>query len=773
MVISIAVGVAAVGVIIAARELAARQLAATLITLRPAHVMLDLNPPVGPDMLETIARLPDVAEVEGVSIVNIRWKTTPDGEWQAGRLTAREDYTAQKFFLLGLTAGAWPDSRRVGVEAGYVAKLQLPPLGSALYFEVADQPKAAPLGALIYDPGELPLISQLPMFYATPDLLADLGGTPLFVNIRFRLAGFSQARAEAAVRVVEAQLSKAGIQTTSALIINPSRHPSQDIFDAFLVILGVMGACSLALSAFLVINTLNALIAQQVPQIGVMKTIGGTTGQIAALYLSGAAAYGGLSLLLALPLGVAGGAPLANLVLATFNVSAAPFQIAWPALGYQFACGLLTPLLAALWPVWQGARISIRKAIAAYGLGTGRYGAGGLDRVLGRISGGPRMLALILRNTFRRAGRAVLTQLTLITAGATFMMVVSTQSSFDHTIASMLGAWGFDVQLSFARPQRINRLESIAAQLPEVADMEVWLGRPAKVSRPGESDLNRRHNIFITGVAADSRLFRPLLIQGRALDPHDGHAILLSQLLVKDLGVSVGDVVEIGDGVGRKQQWRVVGVVADLTNGQRTGYVPRTALSRDLSRTGEGTLINLRLRTQTEAAQEAFAERLRDVFEAQGIEVTDGLTLLKFQRQASSAFAPIAGFLLLMTVFIAVVGGFSLSSTMSINVMERRREIAVMRAVGASSFDIALIFVGEGLLLGGVSWLIALPLSLLGAPHFLNAIGATFSFPMLFQYSPAGALAWLIIVAALSLIASWIPAHSAARLSVREGLAYE
>src|SRR5574342_532398 len=105
-------------------------------------------------------------------------------------------------------------------------------------------------------------------------------------------------------------------------------------------------------------------------------------------------------------------------MLSLIKVKAAPFEVLRQALLYQVGAGLLTPLLAGLYPVLQGVSISVREALNAYGLGTGRYGTRLLDRLIGRIQGLPRMLLLALRNTFRRPGRVALTEITLIAAGA-------------------------------------------------------------------------------------------------------------------------------------------------------------------------------------------------------------------------------------------------------------------------------------------------------------------------------------------------------------------
>ena len=49
----------------------------------------------------------------------------------------------------------------------------------------------------------------------------------------------------------------------------------------------------------------------------------------------------------------------------------------------------------------------------------------------------------------------------------------------------------------------------------------------------------------------------------------------------------------------------------------------------------------------------------------------------------------------MMAIVMAIVGSIALSGVLSINVMERR-EIGVMRAIGASSLTIAGLFIGEG-----------------------------------------------------------------------------
>ncbi len=130
--------------------------------------------------------------------------------------------------------------------------------------------------------------------------------------------------------------------------------------------------------------------------------------------------------------------------------------------------------------------------------------------------------------------------------------------------------------------------------------------------------------------------------------------------------------------------------------------------------------------------------------------------------------------LLTMSVLTATVGGIGLMSTMSINVVERTREIGVMRAIGATSLAIVGVFVIEGVFVGALSWVLAIPLSIPGVRLFGNLIGeAILELPLDFAYSTEGLVLWLLIVVVLSALASLWPALRAAGVSVREALAYE
>jgi ABC-type lipoprotein release transport system permease subunit len=354
-------------------------------------------------------------------------------------------------------------------------------------------------------------------------------------------------------------VSVAAIQT-----YKPGDHPFQETLDGFGIVLLVMAVASLGLSTFLVVNTINAIIAQQIPQIGIMKTVGGIRSEIAQLYLAGVAVYGFLSLVLAVPLGAFGGDILSRGLLTTLNIPVAPFEVLPISFVYQILAGLLTPLLAALWPVVQGTAISVREAIASYGLGQGKYGGRLMDKIMGRVQGLPRMLTLALRNTFRRMGRVILTEITLVAAGAIFMMIVATSSSFNSTLDEFWKGFGFDVLMGFNQPQRIDKVIPQIEAHSGVQFAEMWIWQSAKIKKVGATGPGSELKIDLRAVPEDTKLYTPQLTAGRALDPNDGHALLMDQKMAKELGISVGDHVVLTFVGAGESQWTVVGLIFDV-----------------------------------------------------------------------------------------------------------------------------------------------------------------------------------------------------------------
>ncbi|MFN8456476.1 MAG: FtsX-like permease family protein [Anaerolineae bacterium] len=128
--------------------------------------------------------------------------------------------------------------------------------------------------------------------------------------------------------------------------------------------------------------------------------------------------------------------------------------------------------------------------------------------------------------------------------------------------------------------------------------------------------------------------------------------------------------------------------------------------------------------------------------------------------------------LTVMVVLMAVVGGLGLMGTMSINVIERTREIGIMRAIGASNKAVFQVFLIESLLVGLLSWPPGVLAALLLGKLLTDAIGRIMESALIYTFSVGSVFLWLIIVVVIAGLATLQPAWKATRLSVREVLAY-
>jgi putative ABC transport system permease protein len=107
------------------------------------------------------------------------------------------------------------------------------------------------------------------------------------------------------------------------------------------------------------------------------------------------------------------------------------------------------------------------------------------------------------------------------------------------------------------------------------------------------------------------------------------------------------------------------------------------------------------------------------------------------------------------------------------NVLERTREIGVMRAIGAVDSEIIKSVIIEGAMIGFISWVLGSLLSFPFTVLLLRLMAVAFNAPVDPVFTPRGYIFWLFTVLFLSVVASVVPARNAARLTIREVLAYE
>jgi len=284
--------------------------------------------------------------------------------------------------------------------------------------------------------------------------MANLGGGDQYTIVLFTAAEnkYDEAHVRELASSVDEKIEKSGREVFFTYVDNPGRHPLENMVAPVMLLMCGLGSLVIFLGAFLVINTMNALINQHTRQIGVMKSIGASAGQIIGMYTGLVLAFGTFALVISIPLSALAAWGSVLLLSKMLNFIPGDFRIPLPSLIVQFVVAWLIPLGASLLPVVKGARITVREAISSYGLAASAYRASRLDQFIEALWFIPRPLLVSLRNTFRRKARLVLTLTTLTMGGAIFIAVFNLRGSFDITVEKTLGYFLSDINISRSFP---------------------------------------------------------------------------------------------------------------------------------------------------------------------------------------------------------------------------------------------------------------------------------------------------------------------------------
>lgn len=773
VVLSMLVGVFAIGFVVNLHYILSHDMTASYQSSNPATAIFYVDP-FDEALVTAVRQMSQVQAAEGRGWIPLRFQTG-ESEWRNLTLFAISDYDHINISQIKPETGQWPPAgREMLVERTSVNFLQAVPGETVRIRTTSGTERELPVVGTAYDVNQRSAELRGEAYgYITMDTLTWLGEPFAFDQLHVVLVDqTNQDSLFDDLRQIRMRIEKVGYAVRYIeMSPTPGVHPDNDKVQAIVLILGFIGVFSLLSSALLVVNTISFLLTQQVRQIGVMKSIGSSTGQIMTLYLAMIFVFSAVALLLAVPL-----ATLAARATAVYLAGLLNFDlvtISFPPQVYllETAVGLFVPIIATLYPIFAGTRITVREAMASYGLSEENVGTNFVNTLLGKLHRLPRPLLLSLRNTFRRKGRLVLTLITLVLGGTMFMAISNLYASAEQTLTEQFEAYGkYDVQISLREPGRLGTIERVVAQTPSVVSTEIW---GAELGRRLRDDGDEGGSFSVVGVPAQSQVLAPILLQGRWLQPDDENTVVISAAMLEiEPDLQVGDALTIKLD-GRETKWTIVG----MTNGplgQSLVYTSFEQLAYAAREVDRGQVVYFMFDTHDPDFQYQIGNQIEKTFTDMGLEVSLVQTTTGSQEQMRSEFLPVVLFLIMMAVLLAMIGGIGLVGTMSINVLERTREIGVLRAIGASDGAIRQIVTAEGVIVGVVSWLIG---SLLAWPlgYILsNQVGyAMAQAPFSYRFSWIGVVMWLGIALVLTVLAAWLPARRAMQITIRKALAYE
>jgi putative ABC transport system permease protein len=596
---------------------------------------------------------------------------------------------------------------------------------------------------------------------ATVNTLADARGVN---SIEFRVR--DPRRASDVAAAVRSRLLELHPAVTFPELVNvrpAGEWPGEDVFNKFATLLYVGAVLALVSALVLISNTMTTTVAEQRREIAIMKAIGGRRRQIRWSFLRTALVLGVIGTVLGIALGI----PFANGVLGFIGNRFFGITPSWGvpanALIISVVVGVGATLLAALPALRRAARSSVLDDLQASST-TGK--TGWLDRALRRARL-PRTTQIGLRNVARRRTRTYATVLQITLAASVALGFLALGVTVATETAKTWDAMSWDIIVS----QRGNvPLDSTAARLitttSGVARAQPILYNTLKVG-------DRQYESW--GIPPDTTLYKPKIVAGRWLRPSDDsvqpNVVVIGRALANTIGAQVGDTITVGTARGNAQL-QVVGVDSNLMNNSTTLFLPLSRFQALLGRSDTNAYWVVAT-DQQKPSIDSLATAEEERLTTAGYPVS---TQIRYVERAANLESNrvLVGVLAAIGIPIVIIGMIGLLNAMTMNVIERTREIGILRCIGAPARAVRRVFRAEALTVAFAGAVIAIPGGWLIGALLCWIVTNLFhygSVPYAFPVVAAGlavlatlAIAWLVVVA---------PVHRASNLQPGDALRYE
>jgi putative ABC transport system permease protein len=615
------------------------------------------------------------------------------------------------------------------------------------------------------DGGQSVTADDVIVLYATPATVASLNGAPGYDELFFRLADTRTAAVNATIAAIRHSLDTVpGFTGFSDLpqVRAAGDWPGKSSFQSFSKFLYVIALLALLSALVLISNTMTTLVAEQTSEIGIMKAVGGRRRQISVVYLKTALLLGGLGTVAGIALGVVLAYVVTRYFGSTLFAVGVGFGIDWPIVLISALLGLLGPPLAALPAIRRAVRVPLRDALEATGSAVGGQDAG--DRLLRRVRFLPRPAQIGLRNVGRRRRRSLSTSLVIALAVGTLLAVLGLATAVANTSRGSWADHGEDVKIDAVGGRMLDaRAAALIRATPGVAHAEP---------------------MFVTDVTLDGKdakiwavqqatMFHYRLTAGRWYTPAEEQTRARVAVVERDIaqatGTRLGDSITVQTASG-PASFRVIGISANQQESGTALFVPLTTMHALM--TGMPADAN-DYWVQTTSHGHAFIDRtttrIEDTLTAHGYDVNSEIVYVRLASEIAS-YRTLTTTLAVVGLLVVAISMAGLANALTMSVLERTREIGILRSIGARGRDIRRIFATETLTLATAGWLIGVPLGylldwfLVWLVKTVVKVDITLAFP---APNLALALAGAIL---LALLITLLPIRRAARLRPGDAL---
>lgn len=765
VVVALLVGIWGVGSILVSYYILSRDLSQNFLDTRPAHAVLESSD-FAKLNLNALRLRPEIETAEFRDFSIHRIEVAPD-QWIPLWLYGVSDFKDMRMANVTLEEGhVAPGSvlvERDGLRISNFASEKKPRV------RFAEGVKRVSISGIVFDPAQAPA-TQDHFIYAYTDQqnYAHLTGEPINQRLILRFENVvDKTHVARAVDALIGELATLGIAVTKATIPEYNEHPHQWQLDTLMVLQGGISLLAFAMAAVLVSQLMASIMSRQIRQIGVLKAIGASRSRVMSMYGYMVLALGFFAAILGVPLAVLSGYGFAYFVAYTLNFNVLTTRLPWTLYAAITGISLLLPLALSLPALLKGTRVSVREALSDYGI-TARLQSAKTVAKWPQVL--PSTFVLAVRNTLRQKKRLAVTILTMALGVAIFGTGFNVRQSLAVLLQETSDSMRHDVRVVLKQSITEEQARALFADVPNIGKMEAWNGGRGEMQT---RVLSNDNGIGITALPPDTALLQPKVLQGRWLRGGDKAEMVLNSQAWKFYGhPSIGSILPLTLN-GTKVELAVVGVVEEFDKAKI--YMAQDFYNGAVN-TGHRVNSFMFLATDKNYAKVmALKHDIERRLAATDLQVFEVMSHAERMKIIYDHLNIVLSVLLFFAFTVLLVSALGMASAMGISIMERTREIGVLRAIGATPAKVFRLFETEGLITSVASILFGVmlswPLSALASIFFGDLMlgGAELEFVV----SEQGLWITLLTTLIFGWLASRIPAQNALRVSTQKALSYE
>ena len=768
VVLALAIGLWGVGSLMVSETILRKDLRDNFLQTLPAHAVL-VSKDFGKLDIAAIRQQSEIEHAEFRDLSLQRIEVYPD-QWIPLWLFGVEDFENMTIAKIRQEAGERkpiPGSMLIERDGRLISNLRL---GSTARVRTAKGIVDVPIVGISFDPGQAPATQDHFIYaYTDTETFGAVTGEPYGSRLLVRFTGVtSRQDVLAAVERLRNEWREQDIVLSNVIVPSFNEHPHQWQLNTLLLLEGSISLLAFLMGVVLVSQLMAAIMARQVRQIGVLKAIGASKYDILRIYLAMVLAFGILANSIAIPLAISSGFAFSGFVASKLNFDILTTGLPNSLYATLVLAGLVMPVIFSLPAIIRAIRVPVHEALSDYGISREEVGAGVGSRRRWAL---PAVFLLAVKNTLRRRNRLLVTIMTMALGVAVFSTGFNVRQSLRNLLTAVQDEMRHDVQVVLRAPTTREDALTPFRSVDGMTRVETWSGGVGELQSMTIADDDG------TGIIAlpyNTDLFNMKIEQGRRLSGGQEPEVLMNQKAMEKYNhPAVGGRVELKL-AGKTVDFTVVGVVWELDKAKI--YMDQEQYDRIAN---PEHLVNSLMFVAKDKQYAGVMKLKRDIEKAIAGSSLDVLYVMSQAERVKVVYDHlniILTTIVILALTVLVVSALGMASATGITIMERTREIGVLRAIGATPRMIYKLFVAEGLIVCLVSiplgLLLAWPLSYAAAPFFGSLMlgdGAM----LRYAFSTDGLWITMAVTLLFGVLASRIPAARAVRVPTREALAYE